>query len=432
MAAQKQLTPAKAAAMSKNPGTRSKVPTAQLSPKYRAMRNANAATKAKNAALDDPQALTAPLTPRTLNANVQAATNLYAQPAEQDIATRQHASDQAAQAIPSWFAQYQAALQNATDQTKQAYAGAAAISQNAANSSSALDATQQQAQQAQMQQTAAVGGSQVNPAVAQMAQQASASRRAGTDAQTALTAGLGATNVAYRANRQATGAGEQAKAQLDEGKRRRGINAEGTALAAKKGDYAATTRQKMIDAEHTKQLENKAYGLNVAKAQTDEEIRKAALAEKTSNDAATVQTRKTAITTAAATAKANRDSSAAVRAADRASREREGHLTRLTRKATAATIASSGVTPAEQRQRNDALGAVDKSRAAADATAASATQVTKNPSELHALVQRRNPSASKEAVDAAVAKALGSKGDKKAEQRYRQYLKDIATGKRRK
>lgn len=256
------LSAAKVAKLSKNPGTRSKVPTAQLAPKYQKMRKANAARAATN----DPNALTAPLTPRTLDQQVQAQTSLYAAPAEQALNDRQAVSNQMAVNIPSWFADYQAAQQHATDQTKTAYGAAIGASQNAAASGSALDAQQQATQQAQMQADATIRGGTVDPAIAAQAQQASASRRAGVDTQTALTSGLGAAQTAYRAGQQTVGAAQKLQAQQGEAQRSRNIATDRGTLAAKKGDFATTTRQKLIDAEHTKQLENKAFGLNVQKA----------------------------------------------------------------------------------------------------------------------------------------------------------------------
>lgn len=286
MASKPKLTQARVNKLSKNPGTRSKVPTAMLSPKLQAMRKSNAATKAKNAVLDDPAALTAPLTPRTLGQQVQSSTDLAYGSAEQDLAGQQRQAQTVAVSIPAWFQQYQDAQAAATQATRDATASAVAQQQNATSSTYGLDKANADQVGATTAATAASAGGAADPAIAAQAQQAALSRRSAGDAQTRLTAGLGASQVSYRAGQETVGAAQKLRAQLDQQGRQNDLGAKSRQLAKDKGNYAATARQKLIDAEHTKQIENKAFNLNVTKAEQDAAAKSASLAEKTSVDAA--------------------------------------------------------------------------------------------------------------------------------------------------
>lgn len=225
--------------------------------------------KAKPAAvspMDDPNALTAPLTPRTLEDQVTAQTNLYAGPATSEIAGERAVNQQMMTNIPAWYQEYQQALASARQNTAAAYASALGQQQQTADSSSALDTTQRGALNSQLAADAATRGQTVDPSIAATGQQAAASRRGALDSQRNLTAGIGATEVAYRAGREVVGAGQKVKALEAEAQRGRNIDKSASELAIKKGDFATTTRQKLIDSEHQKQLENKAFDLNVAKA----------------------------------------------------------------------------------------------------------------------------------------------------------------------
>jgi hypothetical protein len=257
----------------KNPATRSKVPTSQLPAKYQKMRALNQ----RLAARDDPNALTAPLTPRTLDQQVTANTNLQFGDSERDLQQRQQQAQALQTSIPQWFQDYQNALQHATDQTKQVYAAAAAGQQNMTNSTYGLDTAAAAQQQQAMQADAAIRGTTVDPKIAAEAQQAALSRRSAGDIQTNLTLGLGATQASYRAGQQGVAAAQKLQAQTDQASRVAALGQESKSLAAKKGDYATTTRQKLIDSEHTKQLENKAFNLNQQKAADDTAIRTAGL-----------------------------------------------------------------------------------------------------------------------------------------------------------
>lgn len=211
----------------------------------------------------------APLTAATLNQNVQAATQQAYGGAEQSLQGQQAVSQQMMRNIPSWFADYQNALATATSTTRQAYADAGAAQQTAAASSSVLDASQRAALTGQAQQDAASRGATVDPALLAQMQQAASARRSTADAGTALTGQLGAAEVGFRANRETVGAGQELTALQQEAQRGRNLDVKAGELAKEKGAYAVTARQKLIDAEHTKLLENKAFGLNERKAVDD-------------------------------------------------------------------------------------------------------------------------------------------------------------------
>jgi hypothetical protein len=216
-----------------------------------------------NAPLD----VDAPLTGAGLDQNVATATQLQYGGADAELAGQRGVHAQMAANIPTYFQQYQDMLRASTQATGAGYAAAAGIQQNAANTSSALDAQQRAAIQAPLQADAASRGATVDPAIAAQGQQAAASRRAMLDAGTGLTAGLGAAEVGFRANRQVVGAGQKLSAITTEAQRGRNIDTAGMNLAREKGAFMVKARQDMLNTEHTKALENKAFGLDVVKAQ---------------------------------------------------------------------------------------------------------------------------------------------------------------------
>lgn len=272
-----------------NPALRSKIPTAQLPAKYRAMRAANTARATANS----PSAVDAPLTPDTLNQQVKADTALYTAPAQKTLQDQQTVHNAMMGSIPSWYDDFLNAQKYAHDQTANAYAAAAAAQQNGANTSSALDQSQRSQQDASMQADAASRGATVDPHIAAVGQQAAASRRSQLDAQSGLTLGLGAAQTSYRAGQVEVAGAQKVKALEGEAARGRAIDSSAQDLATKAGQYAVTDKQKLIDADHTKQLENAAFGLKQTVAAADQKTATAkvklaasSLDEKTSNDAA--------------------------------------------------------------------------------------------------------------------------------------------------
>ncbi len=241
-----------------------------LRPKPKPKRKVKAKAKPKarpRAAVADP--FNAPLTPDTLSQQVNAQTQLYAGPAESELAGERAVHQQQMTAVPAWYQEYQEALAAARVNTAAGYGAALGQQQQTADTSSALDATQRAAQGAEMQASAAQRGASVDPAIAAAGQQAAASRRGALDIQRNLTGTLGAAQNAYRANAEVVGAGQKVRAMETEATRGRNIDKSARELSLKKGAFATKTRQELIDKEHTKTLERKAFGLNVAKADAD-------------------------------------------------------------------------------------------------------------------------------------------------------------------
>lgn len=259
-------------------------PGRKLKPKVKAKVpfKSKQAAKPKTAAVSSVQPFdaNAPLTADTLNQNVQAASDLQYGGQEQALQGQRGVNAQMAQNVPVWFGDYQRALAQATQQTAGAYGAALAVQQNTANSSSALDAQQRASMMQGLQTDAASRGATVDPALAAQGQQAAASRRGMLDQFAGLTANQGAAQVTYGANRQVVGAGQKLTAQLGEAQRTRNIGVQAQDLARQKGQFAVNTRQKLIDNEHTKTLENQAFGLNVQKAQATVAARQQAAADR--------------------------------------------------------------------------------------------------------------------------------------------------------
>lgn len=395
---------------------------------------------------DDPAALTQPLTPRGLDAQVGAATALWAQPALAELLGRRAQSQQMQANIPAWFADYRAALARATQQTGAGYAAAAAGSQQATNSMTQLAAQQDAAQQQSMQQDAALRGAQVDPALAALAARANLARQATGDVQTRLTLGLGAANTAYRSAQEVVGAGQQLTAHQRESNINRRTDLDAANLATQTGRYAEGKRQELIDKEHTKQLERKAFNLNVSKAQAD-----------AANEAASIQQRREAAkarerAAAAQRAVSRRNTRDRLRvtqsenATNRAFQAREKAADRAAARERARITGAGGVTPAERRQRNDAVARANNLRNTAVQTARSAARtqrfrsmpLPKQRDLLRALLKDELGDAPPEVIDYAMAAALGSKagvtprGGKSAARRYYDYLKELAAGRRRK
>lgn len=225
--------------------------------------------KAKSKAAAKPRRPPAPPPVDPMDAQVIAATALQYGEADRALAGQRAVHQQQTAALPGYFQQYQDALRQATQVTAGAYGNAAAIQQNAANTTSVLDAQQQAALTGQMRTDAQARGATVDPAIAAQAQQAAMARRSTADAFTGLTGTLGAAETGFRANRQVVGAGQRLTAQRDEMNRGAAIEQQAGQLGREKGAFAVTAKQKLQDAAHTKKLEEAAFGLSVQKAETD-------------------------------------------------------------------------------------------------------------------------------------------------------------------
>lgn len=209
-------------------------------------------------------AVTAPLTERGIQTQVNAAANLKYDPSIR-------ASGQMDRQVDQWFPAYQAQIEQARQATAQGYAGAAAYNTNATNSTSALDASQRAADDARMQAQAQQRGTTYTPS--QVAQQAAVSRRSQADQFGSTTQALGANQNAFIADKSRIAGGDQIQRHVTESAYRRG-------LQTQKGQYATTTKDALRENERKYQLERAAFGLNTAKAQSSTAQAAAALALK--------------------------------------------------------------------------------------------------------------------------------------------------------
>ncbi len=289
------MTSARARQLSANPGTRTKVPTSMLSTEHRAMRLANrkratTSVASSTAAPQDP--LNSPLTTRSLDQRLKAEADLQYAPVEQELAGERAVSQQMQRNIPAWFAEYQGALGAATSRIQQAYQVAAGQQQQTAQSLSTLDDQQRSALQGSMSADAAQRGTSADPGVADTAQRAAAARQSTLGAQAGLTAGLGAANMTYSIGREATGAAQKVTAQVAEANRSRTLDRTGQDIARERGAFTVKRRGELIDAEHTKDLERKAFGLNVAEAEADATAKATATQQKATSDAAKLRLRR--------------------------------------------------------------------------------------------------------------------------------------------
>lgn len=251
------------AALAANPATRPKVPDAilkRVNPQAYKQRQQNR----YNAAPITPGSQ---VTNRQLGQDTQAAIGLRYGAADNEIAKRYAQSDAMLQQIPHWFDYYRAQLQQlgladaaarqyATDQITNLGGTMAAAASRAAT-----------ADQSAMAQDAAIRGAAVDPQAAVRAQQAAQVNSANLANQAALQIQLGENSGDYWRGQE--GVSEQAKIQqrlAELAYRRNEIEPDAGQLAREKGDYGTTYRADRIDKERQQILENKAFGLDEAKA----------------------------------------------------------------------------------------------------------------------------------------------------------------------
>lgn len=233
-----------------------------------------------NRRLDDPQALRRPLTPRRLATEVTSAANLAYGGQETAIQGERNVHAQVQRDLPAWFQSYENVAAMAALRNQQANAAAVAAQQQAAASTSALDAQQRATLTADMQRDASMRGATVDPMVDATAQQAATARRSTQDAFTGLTAGLGAVQTAYDTNRQVVAAGQRVSARREEANRGLAIERQARELQRDKGLFKVKTRRELVDREHTKDLERKAFGLTVEKARAEQQARLATIEDR--------------------------------------------------------------------------------------------------------------------------------------------------------
>jgi hypothetical protein len=434
-----KLNAAQVKARLADPKKRTTIPTAQLPAKYQAMRaraKAGKATPGKaapatDAALDDPAALTAPLTPRTLGEQVAAQTNLAYSGQQTALQGQQGVHAQMETNIPAWFQAYNDTLAHASAAQERANAAAVAAQQNAADTSTAVDSQQRASLQSGLQADAITRGATVDPSVAATGQQAAASRRSSMDAFTGLQAGIGAATAGLAANRQVVAAGQGLSAL--QGERNVGLNLDRTAqtLAADRGNFAVTARQKLIDSEHTKTLENKAFDLNTQKAVDEVKIAGDKIKAKVHTDSVKARLARDKLEAQKEMDKATRSNNHArieiakknLRVAERRAKAYETGQS---------TTAAGGVTVAEARRRNNSIAAIGGDyKKALDAARLALTDpdIKLSPSELGALLDHRFKKLPAPARAKIIQEAQGKNATPAQRRAYQQYLDDIRAGK---
>jgi hypothetical protein len=304
-----------------------------------------------------------------------------------------------------------------------------AAQQHAADTTSALDTAQQGKQQAAMASDAQSRGATVDPQIAATAQQAAMARRGSMDAFTGLQAGLGAASTGLALNREAVGAGQRVTAQQAE--RNVGLNLDRTAntLATDKGNFATTYRQKLIDAEHTKQLENKAFDLNVDKAKADVAVKTATLKARVSADRTKAELARDKL-------RAQKEMDAATRSNNHARiKIAEQNLAIAKRRVAAyergqSTSASGGVTVAEARRRNTAVAKIGADYAKALTAAKRAMQNPKlaTPAGIGRALDTLYPNLPTPARNKIIGQATRT-GTAAQARAYQRFLDDLRAGK---
>jgi hypothetical protein len=188
---------------------------------------------------DDPSAVTAPLTPRTLDTEAAAAARTKYQPQEDEFGAQQRVSAQQQTNIGNWFQQYQDAV-------------AKAQGESAAYDKGVQDAITARAAQA----------GTADPGATPEAQQAAAARKTSEDSFGAMLAAQGSAHNTYFADKGRIGAGEAAQQHINEAGRSATL-AEGLRkLLGEKGDFVTQYKSTARDAERKNELERAAFNLD--------------------------------------------------------------------------------------------------------------------------------------------------------------------------
>lgn len=253
------------------------------------------ALQRREAALNDPARVTQPLTPRLLSQELQGAERSQFGGEEQALRGQIGVSDQMSRNIPAWFQDYQNQIQHATAQQQGFFQGAAAAQQQLLGQLQQTSQTQNAQLAQQEQASAAQRGAQVDPSLARTAQQAADARAASMAGQVGLTQTLGANAGAFMGGVGVSAAQQRVSAQTDEFNTRRNLGREEQDLQRRKGDFRTAFRRQAREDERRFQLEQQAFGLNVAKAQDDARAdRSRARDRKTDNERAAADTQRQA------------------------------------------------------------------------------------------------------------------------------------------
>jgi hypothetical protein len=210
------------------------------------------ALKRREAAQNDPARVTAPLTPRTLNRELESSTRLRFGPEEQALDSQFRANAERQRLIPGWF-------QNYLDSIKQAEASR--IQQHA---------------QAQAEITARSGQPDQFASGSQAGQQAQAARGASTANFQNLMTTQNLARGTYYSQLGVAGQGAQVQALQQNAGLARGLERERQDLGRQKGDYKVQLKGQLRDKERQYGLERAAFGLKEYDARSDAAAKRSA------------------------------------------------------------------------------------------------------------------------------------------------------------
>jgi hypothetical protein len=210
------------------------------------------ALKRREAAQNDPARVTAPLTPRTLNRELESSTRLRFGPEEQALDSQFRANAERQRLIPGWF-------QNYLDSIKQAEASR--IQQHA---------------QAQAEVQARSGQPDQFASGSQAGQQAQAARGASTANFQNLLTTQNLARGTYYSQLGVAGQGAQVQALQQNAGLARGLENDRRDLGRQKGDYKVTLKGQLRDKERQYGLERAAFGLKEYDARSDAAAKRSA------------------------------------------------------------------------------------------------------------------------------------------------------------
>lgn len=213
----------------------------------------------------------APLTGRGLRREVDALAQLQYGGQERELANQRAISQQAQANIPGWYQSYKDTLTGMQQAQQQAYQAGQQAAYSQANQMFAQQqgALQQQGQQAQAD--AAARGVTADASVQTQALQGASQNQAMGTAFGGLIGAQGASQNAIQGARVNAVAGQQLQAQNTELAQRRKIEQMAADLAADKGVFKVKARGDIRTSERTYDLNRKAFGLDVAEEQGDQE-----------------------------------------------------------------------------------------------------------------------------------------------------------------
>lgn len=216
-----------------------------------------------------------PLAPRggrALLREAEALTQTEFGPQEAEVG-RQRTQEQGRQNVlygpGGWFERYQQQVAQAAQQQATADQAFQAGQNHAAEQAYQTFQAQQAAEVAKQAETAAKGGTSVDPAIAAQAQQAALGRQNMAQNAAARLAQQGSANSAYM-NSLSVGAGQQRMEGVTESNARIAkIDSIAAELARARGSYKTAAMGELKDKERTYDLNRQAFGLDVAQAAED-------------------------------------------------------------------------------------------------------------------------------------------------------------------